>query len=207
MNGTLRSVGLHPAGAREPHRPRARRLAQLRRVPHRLRRTDLPCRSPQPGHLRGGLAQPHAGLPQRLQAGDADVEVLVGDDLASRPGRQAGGVLLHRAARLPAGGARGSLQRQGRDGHLWRLGQRADPHQPVRAASSRWMLKEFKTVLDCGSSPCKFEITPIPVKVNPWGELWNEDVANSPAQPAPAAAPRPSRTTRWRKPPCSATRS
>jgi hypothetical protein len=51
------------------------------------------------------------------------------------------------------------------------------------ATSSRWMLKEFKTVLDCGSSPCKFELTPIPVKVNPWGELWNEDVANSPANP------------------------
>ena len=48
---------------------------------------------------------------------------------------------------------------------------------------SRWMLKESKTVLDCGSSPCKFEVTPIPVKVTPWGELWNEDLANSPANP------------------------
>ncbi|MBC7955959.1 MAG: hypothetical protein H7Y33_08830 [Cytophagales bacterium] len=48
---------------------------------------------------------------------------------------------------------------------------------------SRWMLKEFKTVLDCGSSPCKFELTPIPPKLTPWGELWNEDVANSPAHP------------------------
>lgn len=51
------------------------------------------------------------------------------------------------------------------------------------AVSTRWMLKEFKTVLDCGSSPCKFELTPIPVKVTPWGELWNEDVTNSPANP------------------------
>jgi hypothetical protein len=51
------------------------------------------------------------------------------------------------------------------------------------ATTSRWMLKEFKTALDCGSSPCKFEIRPIPVKVNPWGELWNEDIANTPAHP------------------------
>lgn len=51
------------------------------------------------------------------------------------------------------------------------------------AAGSRWVLKEFKTVLDCGSTPCRFNITPIPVKVNPWGTLWNEDVANNPADP------------------------
>lgn len=40
-----------------------------------------------------------------------------------------------------------------------------------------WVLKEFKTVLDCGAQPCKFEIVPIMVKVNPFGTLWNEDVA------------------------------
>lgn len=51
------------------------------------------------------------------------------------------------------------------------------------ATTSRWMLKEFKTALDCGSTPCKFEVRPIPVKVNPWGELWNEDIANAPAHP------------------------
>jgi hypothetical protein len=56
------------------------------------------------------------------------------------------------------------------------------------SSGSRWMLKEFKTVLDCGSTPCKFEIAPIPVKVNPWGELWNEDVANSAAHPLQARA-------------------
>lgn len=56
------------------------------------------------------------------------------------------------------------------------------------ATGSRWMLKEFKTVLDCGGSPCKFELTPIPVKVTPWGELWNEDVANAPAHPQQAKA-------------------
>lgn len=49
--------------------------------------------------------------------------------------------------------------------------------------TTRWMLKEFKTALNCSSSPCKFEIKPIPVKVNPWGELWNEDLANTPANP------------------------
>lgn len=51
------------------------------------------------------------------------------------------------------------------------------------ATTSRWMLKEFKTVLNCSSTPCKFEIVPIPVKVNPWGTLWNEDIANAPAHP------------------------
>jgi hypothetical protein len=51
------------------------------------------------------------------------------------------------------------------------------------ATTSRWMLKEFKTTLDCSSTPCKFEIRSTPVKVNPWGELWNEDIANAPAHP------------------------
>jgi hypothetical protein len=53
----------------------------------------------------------------------------------------------------------------------------------AESPGSRWMLKEFKTLLDCGSSPCKFELVPIPVKVTPWGELWNEDIANTPANP------------------------
>jgi hypothetical protein len=43
-----------------------------------------------------------------------------------------------------------------------------------------WMLKEFKTVIDCGATPCKFDIVPIMVKVNPFGELWNEDIATNP---------------------------
>lgn len=42
-----------------------------------------------------------------------------------------------------------------------------------------WMLKEFKTVIDCGSRPCKFDLVPVAVKVNPYGELWNEDIANA----------------------------
>lgn len=35
-----------------------------------------------------------------------------------------------------------------------------------------WALREFKTVLDCGSTPCKFQIVPTMVKVNPHKELW-----------------------------------
>jgi hypothetical protein len=38
-----------------------------------------------------------------------------------------------------------------------------------------WLLKEFKTVIDCGVTPCTFALVPIMVKVNPHGELWNED--------------------------------
>lgn len=38
-----------------------------------------------------------------------------------------------------------------------------------------WLLKEFKTVIDCGASPCKFAIVPTMVRVNPHGTLWNED--------------------------------
>ena len=56
------------------------------------------------------------------------------------------------------------------------------------ATTSRWMLKEFKTALDCSGPSCKFEIKPIPVKVNPWGTLWNEDIANAPANPLNALA-------------------
>ncbi|HEU4522349.1 MAG TPA: hypothetical protein VFT12_10120, partial [Thermoanaerobaculia bacterium] len=38
-----------------------------------------------------------------------------------------------------------------------------------------WVLKEFKTVLDCGVTPCTFNFVPIMVKTNPHGPLWNED--------------------------------
>ena len=40
-----------------------------------------------------------------------------------------------------------------------------------------WVLKEFKTVVDCGAAPCSFAMVPIMVKVNPHGSLWNEDNA------------------------------
>lgn len=37
-----------------------------------------------------------------------------------------------------------------------------------------WMLKEFKLALDCTNRPCKLDTVPIPVKVNPDGNLWTE---------------------------------
>jgi hypothetical protein len=41
-----------------------------------------------------------------------------------------------------------------------------------------WLLAEYKTVIDCGAHPCRFDMVPTMVKVNPHGTLWNEDVAN-----------------------------
>lgn len=38
---------------------------------------------------------------------------------------------------------------------------------------SPWMLREYKTVIDCGTLPCKFFFAPTMVKVNPQGTLWN----------------------------------
>jgi hypothetical protein len=38
--------------------------------------------------------------------------------------------------------------------------------------------REFKTVIDCGATPCRFLIVPIPVKNSPYSLLWNEDVAH-----------------------------
>ena len=40
-----------------------------------------------------------------------------------------------------------------------------------------WVLKEFKTVIDCGGPSCVFSMVPTMVKVNPHGSLWNEDNA------------------------------
>lgn len=37
-----------------------------------------------------------------------------------------------------------------------------------------WMLKEFKLATDCTHKPCKLDVVPIPVKVNPDGNLWTE---------------------------------
>jgi hypothetical protein len=42
---------------------------------------------------------------------------------------------------------------------------------------SPWMLKEFKLALDCSATPCRLEPVPIPVKVNPDGNLWTENTA------------------------------
>jgi hypothetical protein len=38
--------------------------------------------------------------------------------------------------------------------------------------------REFKTVIDCGATPCKFLIVPVPAKNSPYSTLWNEDVAH-----------------------------
>ena len=52
---------------------------------------------------------------------------------------------------------------------------------PPNVFLNPWILKEFRTVIDCGASPCKFEIVPTMVKVNPHGTLWNADNLSAPA--------------------------
>ncbi len=44
-------------------------------------------------------------------------------------------------------------------------------------SDSPWVLKEFKTLLTCGGGRCDFDIIPVSVKNNPYGPLWNRDVA------------------------------
>jgi hypothetical protein len=47
-----------------------------------------------------------------------------------------------------------------------------------------WTLKEFKTFLSCAGGVCDYDILPINVKVNPYGVLWNRDVATGAVVPA-----------------------
>lgn len=47
-----------------------------------------------------------------------------------------------------------------------------------------WTLKEFKTFLSCAGGSCDYDIFPISVKVNPYGVLWNRDVATGAVVPA-----------------------
>lgn len=47
-----------------------------------------------------------------------------------------------------------------------------------------WTLKEFKTFLTCAGGGCDYDIFPISVKVNPYGVLWNRDVATGAVVPA-----------------------
>lgn len=47
-----------------------------------------------------------------------------------------------------------------------------------------WTLKEFKTFLSCAGGTCDYDIFPISVKVNPYGVLWNRDIATGAATPA-----------------------
>jgi len=48
-----------------------------------------------------------------------------------------------------------------------------------------WTLKEFKTFLSCAGGSCDYDIMPISVKGNPYGPLWNRDVATGSSQPTP----------------------
>lgn len=50
-----------------------------------------------------------------------------------------------------------------------------------------WTLKEFKTLLSCAGGACDYDLMPISVKVNPYGVLWNRDVAGGGAPAAPPA--------------------
>lgn len=47
-----------------------------------------------------------------------------------------------------------------------------------------WTLKEFKTFLGCAGKACEYDILPNTVKVNPYGLLWNRDVATGAVVPA-----------------------
>ena len=47
-----------------------------------------------------------------------------------------------------------------------------------------WTLKEFKTFLSCAGGVCDYDILPNSVKVNPYGLLWNRDVATGAVVPA-----------------------
>ncbi|MEX0959534.1 MAG: hypothetical protein WDZ63_09630 [Burkholderiales bacterium] len=41
---------------------------------------------------------------------------------------------------------------------------------------SPWLLKEFKVALDCGVLPCAFDLVPVMVKTNPFGEQWTSTI-------------------------------
>lgn len=47
-----------------------------------------------------------------------------------------------------------------------------------------WTLKEFKTFLSCAGGTCDYDVVPTSVKVNPYGVLWNRDIATGAAVPA-----------------------
>ena len=52
-----------------------------------------------------------------------------------------------------------------------------------------WTLKEFKTFLSCSGSSCDFDFMPTSVKGNPYGHLWNKDIANGASAPLPTGNP------------------
>lgn len=46
-----------------------------------------------------------------------------------------------------------------------------------------WTLKEFKTLLSCAGGVCDYDFFPVSVKGNPYGVLWNRDIATGAASP------------------------
>ena len=49
---------------------------------------------------------------------------------------------------------------------------------------SPWTLKEFKTMVSCSSGTCDFDLVPISVKGNPYGPLWNRNIATGATAPS-----------------------
>lgn len=47
-----------------------------------------------------------------------------------------------------------------------------------------WTLKEFKTLLSCAGGACDYDFFPVSVKGNPYGVLWNRDIATGAAAPS-----------------------
>ncbi|MDH5178658.1 MAG: hypothetical protein OEZ39_19945 [Gammaproteobacteria bacterium] len=60
---------------------------------------------------------------------------------------------------------------------------------PVTGGTLIWTLKEFKTLLSCSGGACDYDIFPISVKANPYGPLWNKDVAGGGAPTPPSNNP------------------
>ncbi len=54
-------------------------------------------------------------------------------------------------------------------------------------AGDSWTLKEFKTLLSCAGGTCRYDLMPISVKANPYGALWNRNVATGSAPTAPSS--------------------
>jgi hypothetical protein len=67
---------------------------------------------------------------------------------------------------------------------------RTNQFLPGNSSGQRpWTLKEFKTLLSCTAGACDYDLMPIPVKMNPYFDLWSADVANGTAPALPFANP------------------
>ncbi|MET0069276.1 MAG: hypothetical protein ABW096_04500 [Candidatus Thiodiazotropha sp.] len=58
-----------------------------------------------------------------------------------------------------------------------------------------WTLKEFKTFLSCTGGSCNYDLIPISVKSNPYGILWDRDVATGITTPSLPTVDNPYSTT------------